>query len=71
MSLGVFPPLNLFKEFEKNQYEFLLVCLVKFTCEATWSLTFVCRELFTDSILLLVVGLSKLFISSMFSFGGL
>ena len=44
MSLGVFPPLNLFKEFEKNQYEFLLVCLVKFTCEATWSLTFVCRE---------------------------
>ena len=43
------------EEFEKDQYKFLLICLVEFACEAIWSQTFVLHRVFKDSILLLAI----------------
>ena len=64
-----------FGRVRKDEYNFFLVCLIGFACEARlW--TFVCREFFfffliTDSISLLGIGLFKFFISSWFIFGEL
>lgn len=44
MSLGVFLPINILEEFEKDRYKFLFVCLVEFAWGVIWSWTFAYRE---------------------------
>lgn len=44
MSLGVFLPINILEEFEKDRYKFFFVCLVEFAWGVIWSRTFAYRE---------------------------
>ena len=53
-----------------NQYRFLFVCFIEFTCEAIWSWTFICRDCFYYIFNLISIDLSVLLIYFFF-FSGL
>ena len=58
---------GLLEEFEKGQCRLFFICFVEFACEAIWSWTFICREIFIFSIgfiSLIMINLFKLFVSS-------
>ena len=48
MSLRVFLLFQILEKFKEDRFNFLIVGLLEFTCEAIWSWTFVCRECFYD-----------------------
>ena len=63
MSLGVFPPLNLLKHFEKDQYKFFFVYLIEFACYTIWSWAFssdfLLLLLSTKELMLLICGVGE------------